>query len=270
MTSFLFWNLGGNQITPIIGNLARHWDVDILMLAECEIDIGQLLITLNERSSGYHYVLPVVYDRVRIFTRLPGDSLSPVDESERMSIRQLILPDVEPILVAVTHAPSKRYMSDASQRQHMVQLSIDIKQAEEKVGHSRTILVGDLNNDPFEEGVAGAAGLHGMMSRRIASRGQRVVQGISFPMFYNPMWRLLGDESSGAPGTYYYDNSNYVNYFWHIFDQVLIRPDLLAHFDDASLAIVQADGQTSFIMENGRPDADHVSDHLPIYFELSL
>jgi len=78
-------------------------------------------------------------------------------------------------------------------------LSNAIVEEERKAGHSRTILVGDLNMNPFEKGVIAAAGLHAVASRRIAERIERTVQGRSYPFFYNPMWGLLETRRSGPP-----------------------------------------------------------------------
>jgi hypothetical protein len=122
---------------------------------------------------------------------------------------------------------------------------------------------------PFEHGMVAAAGLHAVMDRRIASRGQRRVNGKNYSFFYNPMWSLLGDASPGQPGTYYRQDSEQVAYFWKMFDQVLLRPSLLPMFDNTSLSILDSDGEISFLKSNGTPDGTLVSDHLPVLFRLN-
>ena len=67
-------------------------------------------------------------------------------------------------------------------------------------------------------------GLHGVMSRNVASRELRTVQGQKYPLFYNPIWSLMGDLNQGPPGSYYYESSQHVEHFWWMFDQVLVRP----------------------------------------------
>jgi hypothetical protein len=108
-----------------------------------------------------------------------------------------------------------------------------------------------------------------MMCRRVAGEKSRVVQDREYQFFYNPMWNLLGDESNGPPGTYYYRKAAPKALFWHMFDQVLIRPDLIDRFSVTELKIIEGDGQTSFI-KNGFPDKTVASDHLPIVFRLNL
>jgi hypothetical protein len=106
------------------------------------------------------------------------------------------------------------------------------------------------------------------MSRRTASRSTRTVQGREYRFFYNPMWGHLGDLRGNIAGTYYYDNAQHVNYYWNVFDQVLIRPDLAGGFDSDKLKIITTVGQRSFVGHDGRPDSIDSSDHLPIIFEL--
>jgi hypothetical protein len=55
-----------------------------------------------------------------------------------------------------------------------------------------------------------------------------------------------------------------------MFDQVLLRPDLLPAFKNQELKVLVTDGTTSFLRDNGLPDRDAVSDHLPLLFRLHI
>ncbi|MCK4529526.1 hypothetical protein KAW18_19350 [candidate division WOR-3 bacterium] len=61
-----------------------------------------------------------------------------------------------------------------------------------------------------------------------------------------------------------------MNYYWHTFDQVLIRPELLDYFRYDKLDVLTEINGRSLILENGMPDAKLASDHLPIVFEISM
>jgi hypothetical protein len=137
--------------------------------------------------------------------------------------------------------------------------------------NERTIVVGDFNMNPFDEGLVAASGFHSMMTRDLASKKGRVVQFIRHPFFYNPMWSRFGCErvTGRPPGTYYYDKAETVCYYWNIFDQVLIRPSLLNHFRDEDLELIDHDGLTP-LRKNGKPDSENFSDHLPILFKLNF
>jgi hypothetical protein len=241
------------------------------MLAECQIEIGVLLRELNEeRRFGYHYSPSIGCEKIEVFARFPHEFIRPIHESGRLTIRHLRLPGLTDILLAITHLPSKLHWSESSQSMECVELSNSIRTAEHQVGHARTVLVGDLNVNPFEDGVVSANGLHGVMSRSIAQERTRVVQSREYPFFYNQMWALFGDGTPGPSGTYYHRRAEHRVFFWNMFDQVLIRPDLLPLFDNKELEILESDGEMLLLSNKGLPDAEVASDHLPVIFRLAL
>ena len=180
------------------------------------------------------------------------------------------LPGTENFLLVAAHCVSKLDASGDSQAMQAVEFAAEIIRAENDVRHSRTIVAGDLNMNPFEAGMVAANGLHGVMSRDLALEREREVQNKFYRYFYNPMWSLLGDASPGPAGTHYYRRAEMVNYFWNMYDQVLLRPDLLSSFRNGDLEIVCSDGQNSFLKRSGLPDDKRFSDHLPIAFKLQL
>lgn len=271
MASFLFWNINRKNLQRSIVNLTRRYEIDVLMLAECQIGTGALLNELNKESRfGYHYLPNKDYEKIKVFAQFSHEFTQTIHESPRLTIRHLKPPGLTDILLAITHFPSKLHWSEPSQAAECGELSKFIRKAEDQVGHTRTILVGDLNMNPFEDGVVNANGLHGVMSRSIAEKRTRVVQSQEYPFFYNPMWGLLGDSTPGPSGTYYYGKAEHRVFFWNMFDQVLIRPDLLPLFNNKELEIPESDGEVSFLSEGGLPDANVASDHLPVVFRLAL
>jgi len=271
MTSFLFWNINRKLLTENIARLALGYEIDVLILNECSIEPTALLRKLNYNyTSNYHYALNIGCEKFHIYTKFPDRFIVPILEDSRLTIRHLKLPGITDILLACIHFPGKLHWVDESQLIECGNLSRLILEAERIIGHSKTILVGDFNMNPFEPGIICSGGLHAVMCKKIAAKKTRVVQGKNYPFFYNPMWGLFGDETPGPPGTYYYDRSEHCVLFWNIFDQVLIRPDLLDLFDNKTLKILDSDTKESFITEKGLPDKDRTSDHLPIFFKLNL
>jgi hypothetical protein len=78
-----------------------------------------------------------------------------------------------------------------------------------------------------------------------------------YRFFYNPMWNYFGDAQDGTAGSYYYDAGEHVNYYWHLFDQVLLRPELADRFDLSRLRIVKATRSISLVRPDGRPEPCH-------------
>ncbi len=271
MVTFMFWNLNMQDRHALLARLLKKKAVDVLILAESPYEPSELVQYICEDSGlNYHFAASPGCRRIHIFANFSGKLFSPRHEKNTFTIRTLKIPSKTPIILAATHFPSKQHWDAASQFAECQRLGDWIRRVENEQGHRNTILVGDLNMNPFEDGVVSAPGLHGVMSRSIAQTESRQVQEERYPFFYNPMWSLYGDNSPGPPGTYFYRDSQHIVYYWNMFDQVLIRPALLPRFKNEHLEVVTTDGDTSFLSTHGRPDPSVASDHLPILFRLTL
>src|SRR6185437_6371031 len=270
MVSFLFWNLGRMAITHRVARLASTLGIDVLILAECELTPGDVLQVLN-RASGPAYCFPFSMEqKLHLFTRLPEAAV--VDEFNHplggLSIRRLLIGSPPGILLAIVHFPSRVHWDMVDQTLEATRLAGDILQTEDKVGHRRTVLVGDFNMNPFDPGMAGSTGLHAVMTRDLARRGEREVRGRPYRFFYNPMWGHFGDQTTGPPGSYYLRASKPLNYYWNLYDQVLVRPDLMDRL--RAVRLLDSDGQERLLTASGLPGDGNGSDHLPLFFELAL
>ena len=272
MMTFLFWNLQKQPLEKTIGNLAELHEVDVFILAECKIERSDLLTELNSRP-GLEYSFPFSEsDKIAIYTRFPSDWLRPKWEEDGLSIRHLVNPVLDTnVLIVAAHLPSKLFLGEHDQTSLAPRWRQRIEEAEKEVGHKRTVVVGDLNMTPFDPGVTSSEGFHGIMDKRIAETGSRTVNGQERDFFYNPMWSLLGDESEGPPGSFYYNaSSRPLNYYWHIFDQVLLRPELVPLFPSEELKLLTDAGSFSLMNDRGIPDSSNASDHFPLLFRLNI
>ncbi len=59
-----------------------------------------------------------------------------------------------------------------------------------------------------------------------------------------------------------------VNYFWNMYDQVLVRPALIDHLSE--VRILDHDGTESLLTPGGLPGRADGSDHLPLLFRLQF
>ena len=274
MITFLCWNLNRRPLQHLIAELASSRDVDLLILLECAIPVADLLGALNQGTGPIFHYAPnraeAPEESIKIFTRFTSEFVAYFEYGARHTIRHLRLPLREDILLAALHLPSKLHSSDSSQVLACSQWAAAIALAERRAGHTRTVVVGDLNMNPFEAGVVGAGGFHATMARAEALRGQRTVAGQQYPFFYNPMWGCFGERGGTPPGTYFYDSSEHVSYYWNMFDQVLLRPSLMHRLPAEGVEIVTRAGAVSLLSPNGRPDRSVGSDHLPVLFGLEL
>jgi hypothetical protein len=253
----------------MVAAFAREWDVDILVLAEDKNEPPAVVRELNHGAQRLYFSDLGESDRLTILTRFQPQRWSLIRDSFGVSIRHYRMPLGDSFLLVAVHLASKLRKQTEDQILGTTRLAGYIREAEENAGHKRTMLIGDLNMNPFEVGVVGSEGLHGIMDRRIVSGGSRVVQGEDRTFFFNPMWAKFGDGGPSPPGTYYYNSGAEVNYFWNMFDQVLLRPALLQSLEADGVNIVTAIQGVTLLNDKGRPNrADH-SDHLPLVCRLS-
>jgi hypothetical protein len=178
------------------------------------------------------FTLAQALARASLFlTHFSREFLRPVFESEHISIGRFALPARFEVLLAAVHLPSKLYWSNESQSFECAELARRIAQEEDRAGHQRTVLVGDMNMNPFQPGLVSTVGMNAVACRRIAERTTRTVQGRDYRLFYNPMWGHFGDSKGDTAGSYFYDSSEHTNYFWNVFDQVALRPELAKGFN---------------------------------------
>ena len=272
MISFLFWNTYKKDNSEIIRNIAQNYDIDILIFVEFSQPIDKTLHFLNGNNNrNYKYLQKIGCEKIEIFSRFPERFFKIISETDNLTIRHFQFPNKIDIIIAITHFYSKLFMKPNDQVFLCTDTIQQITEAEKMIGHSRTIFVGDLNMNPFEDGVISSRGFHGTMCRSLAEEKFRISSNKRCEYFYNPMWNFLGDRGPFPPGTYFYRDGSPTNLFWNMFDQVLIRPDLLRYFNNDDIGIVVSDGNGFSLLDSkGYPNKKEISDHLPIYFRLSI
>jgi exonuclease III len=271
LLNILFWNVQKKDLTAQIVNLAKGRDVDILVLAENLVSSVQLTQALNTNGPDYFLNHPLSQcKKLTIITRFPYDLIVPIEESHRLTTRHVQLITGEEFLLTALHLVDKGNFTAESQSEAASEIANQLYQTEIRVGINRHIVLGDFNMNPFETGMIKANGFHGTMSSEVALQESRTVQKREYPYFYNPTWSLFGDLNKDTSGTYYYRHAEHICYEWNVFDQVLLRPGLIANFVKDSLEIVQHDSVTSLITAKKIPDATNHSDHLPLFFTLKF
>jgi endonuclease/exonuclease/phosphatase family metal-dependent hydrolase len=274
MVSFLFWNVAKNkEAGPFIRRLARRFEIDIFFLAECPKQIDSITLELNRAGVGDYLVADRGVTKVRSVSRLSPSHffLDFNNVKGDLSIWNLAVADPRKghIQVAVTHLVAKAGGTGPSDQQAAAtEIARDIIEYEDREKSQDTILVGDLNMNPFEPGMVIVSGLHAAMTRRIAELPNREWREKHYRRFYNPMWGLFGDRTPGPAATYFWDKSVPSNHHWHMLDQVLLRPSLIKRLRD--VRILDSDGDLPLVDNEGKPTREYLSDHLPVLFQIDF
>jgi len=267
-----FWNLNNQDLTDLLYDLVEEQNIDLLFLAECNLKPGDVLRKLNRSNNAFYFCAGINCDKIQIYTRFKDSLLGLLSETRRITARDLYSPVLNnSITLLCLHLPSKVNWTGDDQAAYLLGVKSFIDSVESLVGHKRTVVFGDFNMHPFEHGLVQNTGFHTTMEKAIAKRLSRKVDGIDYDFFYNPMWSFLGDLGRGeVSGTQYYSPAKPISYHWNLFDQVIMRPELIDYFDDDYLDIITAIKGTRLLTKAGIIDAKHFSDHLPIKFAYKL
>ena len=265
MLRILFWNLHKKDLRHLICELVSHHSVDVVALLESATSAAGMLDQLRSEVSLDFAMPPAITERFQVFSRDLDLGLQESYGGDRLCFRQLNHRATK-MLLGLVHIVDRRNWDGLHQSGQIQLMADEIRRHESDEGHSRTILIGDFNMNPYSPAMNIATGMNALMTKRCASRGSRVLQGIEYPFFYNPMWGLFGDRIDGPPGTYYHNNSTKGTYGWNMLDQVLIRPDAINSFE--AVEILSNTGSTSLVGSARRPNRGTASDHLPLLLKL--
>lgn len=272
----------GNLLNAL-ARFAGQYQVDLFLLAECPI-VPEVIARLNKEigrkddefseviEAGIPQKKVVVVargaatrSRLRLVkvSEFPDEHTTIFDEDAfnhpRLTLLRVLDQEQKTLLVvAGVHLLDRGSSSSTTRREEARRIARRIRYAERFVfQHSRTLVVGDFNMDPFEEGMVLADCFHATPYRNqagtdgnlvgplVGPTGKtepirvRGVQGGAYPLFYNPAWKFLGDGETAPGGTYYYSGGGgHIPSGWHVLDQVLVRPTALPLFDESALRVV--------------------------------
>jgi exonuclease III len=262
LLKIIFWNVNRKNLTSLVCDMARDTDAHAIVLNEWAAKSKDVLRELRSKVNKDYTIPPLIppEGRFQCFCRDKSLDLTEVHKGMRTSVRKLNVGSTRALLGLVHGVDIRNY--DDSARQSAAQLLADeFRFVGSQQGHSRFILMGDFNMNPFDSGMNLAAGMNAMMTRACVKNGQRTFLEKQYDFYYNPMWGLLGDRSAGPAGTVY-DTSNQGPYGWSMLDQVLISHALVSQFDEVQ--IITKAGSVSLVDADSRPNNAIASDHLPI------
>jgi hypothetical protein len=273
MAAFLLWNTGRKNLDSLVQNLVREHKIDVLLLVEyfpSQINSG-----LSTLLIGEGLVRRNTSERFGVFSRASYgmSSVAVAGLGDRVELWDWIPePTTAPTKAArfaLVHGLDRRNNDDGTRRVFFRRIADTIREHEAK-SHRRSMIVGDFNAHPFESAILSSDGLHAIGVRHVGSATHRLIRWANQEedFFYNPMWRKYGHVTSMDAGmaTHYWQSNQAGELFWHMLDQVVIRPEETGSFPEDHLKIAASVGTATLLAPDGAPDVTVGSDHLPIVF----
>ena len=266
---YIFWNIKGKNLFEPIVRLILENNIDIIALTETDLlDIHCLINELRLNNQDWKLVEICPVSDIKLLAKRDIRILVH-EESKRFSTYKLYNEN-DLYLLNVLHLDSAMYKDEYARSQKGTNISQILRKTEESMFKNeeyKTITIGDFNLQPYSQGVIGYYGFNATMSKSKAKNISRKVDDEQKYFYFNPMWKLMGDNRL-VQGTYY-NNSDQQDrsMFWYTFDQLLIRPFLIDKFNWDFFDIIEGTRNYSFI-RNGIINKTQYSDHLPLKFEI--
>lgn len=254
----LFWNVKGSASTAelALSNLDQL-NIDLLMMAECPRIEPKNFADSITTPGGDTYVEVLR----RKGSRLAVTEVAKNGDARIRALRVTHTDGADPLLLFGAHLPSRNNHIDPRDQDHDIEGYAEwILKTEKKYGKA-SLLVGDLNLDPYTPAMVGIRGFNALMTPRQRSRA---VKKYRRRTFFNPTWRLFGREPYG---TYHLKSPGSLGYYWHLLDQALIRPELASHF--VTLDVECKLGDTDLFTPRARTPSRRFSDHFPLLLEMN-
>lgn len=268
---FLFWNTRKRDLTVNVARLAANPGANVVLLAESGAAPAAMAAALTAATGTPFAHVPVPGCLVQVYSGAPAGALLTLVSAKRFVIFRMTGPTVGTVLLTAVHLPSKLRYSASTQRVVSSDLAEEIRRREAALGGAPSLLIGDVNMNPFDPGMVEADALHALCSKAEAAQPPRPVNGHRYPMFYNPMWSHMGDGVTKPPGTFYRRTNDNDCIFFHTLDQVLLRPTLVPLLPaSGGVRVLETDGVDAFVTARDIPRKSYLSDHLPVHFEIGL
>lgn len=251
----LFWNAYQKPNNKMIKGLLSENDIDIAILAEyVPTAIKKIADDTHYRwcdgNGGCDKVTLLAKEGITIIIRR---------EQDRYTIYDCSIGDKRYTIAGIHNYDRLSHPMGSARLMNNVRLVSDIEEAEKQHGTKNTIIIGDFNDNPFDESIIAKESLNATLFKSVALSGRSMIHnGKERKQFYNPILQLLRDEA-GKRGSIYNAGGD-ATLFWNCFDQILFRKDLINSYVGMKYC---TEVYGTSLMARVRPNTRY-SDHLPL------
>lgn len=267
---FLFWNIYKKNFIDVLSELIIENEIDIMAMAECEnLDVQALLNELHRQDYDMKNIeICPESSNIKLLAKNKV-RITPKEEKKRFSTYTVWQND-DLILLTVLHLDSALYKEESARDFMAARICQQIAKIEDEVygtEERKGIVMGDFNLQPYSYGIAGISAFNATMSISKAKKKYRITNEEKMLFYFNPMWKLMGDNTL-VQGSYYNNNdSQDKSIFWYAYDSVLLRPYLIDKLNWECFNYVLETENHSLIKKETINKNDY-SDHLPVKFEI--
>lgn len=257
----LFWNLNKRDNADLALTCMREEEVGIAAFAEYSgTEFSDDLFI----RSGYHSIGLGGCDKVKIIAREPIEILDCFEES-RFTVLPMKIGETY-FVVAAAHLVDRMSSADPEPRLVDIRKMMDVIHGyETKASIGKTIIMGDLNANPYDKELLLPNAFNAMLFKGIVrNKATRTWCGDEYPYLYNPTIHWLSEESENY-GSFYY-SGDCTSPVWNCYDQALVSPELMDSIN--SYSYLKRIGDRDLIAKV-RPDSK-ISDHLPLLVDIDL
>lgn len=260
----LFWNTHRNvDINSYILDIVNQNEIDVLVLAEYMAEINELNDNLKQCKKRLFNWNTKGCERIHIWGNYID--VTPEEQNKYFSVQ---IVNKQYIMCGV-HMYSNLNGEHYDERVALAEeIMYSIKHIKQRLQTEHVIVIGDINESPYEKACLSAKGFHALPALQILDKGSRTVYGKEYEKMYNPMWNLFGDFKY-PPGTYYRVESKLYNPCWFMLDQVIISQSMIPLMVKEQLKIITKCGKGVLYTDNRYPNSN-ISDHFPIMCEFNI
>ena len=260
----LFGNTHRNvDINSYILDIVNQNEIDVLVLAEYMAEINELNDNLKQCKKRLFNWNTKGCERIHIWGNYID--VTPGEQNKYFSVQ---IVNKQYIMCGV-HMYSNLNGEHYDERVALAEeIMYSIKHIKQRLQTEHVIVIGDINESPYEKACLSAKGFHALPALQILDKGSRTVYGKEYEKMYNPMWNLFGDFKY-PPGTYYRVESKLYNPCWFMLDQVIISQSMIPLMVKEQLKIITKCGKGVLYTDNRYPNSN-ISDHFPIMCEFNI
>lgn len=260
--NLLFWNLKNNSNEQLIADCIVENNIDIALFAEhasTNFDyICQNLLSnffCEKGAGGCDKIIMLANKSIVVDVK---------QEQNRYVLYTINNLNMLCNLCCV-HLQDRRN-SDFNKRKELIgRLVNDIKNLEDRENCNSTIIIGDVNANPYDHELLDFNGFNAVLFKDIIKKSESItIDGIKYRRFYNPIIHFLSEDEKNYGSFYISNTTESNNPIWNCLDQVIVSKPLIDSV--SSMRYLRKIKQKELIKKT-KPD-NSISDHLPLVVQL--